>query len=101
MGEVIHSRLQQGLKHNPLWHTIRQRQVTSGYLQMVSGVVPEVSRYALRITMSQVKPPQANQMERIPGSDPVVLFNGSPSWFSESWVRVRLTLTDSADDGLV
>ena len=75
LGDVIHSELQQGFEHSPLWHTIRQQQVTSGYLQMVSGVVPEVSRYDMRVFISQGQPPQAHQIERIPGSDPVSTFS--------------------------
>ena len=102
LGDVIQYELQQGFEHSPFWHTIRQQQVTSGYLQMVSGVVPEVSRYDMRVTISQGQPPQAHQIESIPGSDPVsTFFNGSPSWFPESWVRVHLSLIDSANDGLI
>ena len=52
LGEVICSEVQQSFEHSPLWHDTAA-QVTSGYLQMVSGVVPEVSRYDMRVTISQ------------------------------------------------
>ena len=102
LGDVIQTELHQGFENSPFWHTIRRRQTTSGYLQMVSGIVPETSRYDMRITMTRGYPPQSHRIERVPGSDPVsTFFNGSPSWLAESWVRVHLSLTDSAAGDLV
>jgi hypothetical protein len=102
LGELIHTELNQGLEYSPFWRTVGQQPGTSGYLQMVSGVVPETSRYDMRITIRRGYPPQAHQSEQIPGSDPInTFFNGSPSWFEESWVLIHLSLSDSADGALV
>jgi hypothetical protein len=102
LGALFHTELNQGFEYSPFWHTVGQSQGASGYLQMVSGVVPETSRYDMRIAMSRGYPPQAHQSEQIPGSDPIsTFFNGSPSWFEESWVRIHLSLSDTADGALV
>jgi hypothetical protein len=102
LGALVHKGLNRDLENSPFWRMVDKRQELSGYLQMVSGIVPEISRYDLRITVSQGYPPQTHQRERIPGSDPIsAFFNGPPSWLDESWVRIHLSLTDSADGILV
>jgi hypothetical protein len=42
----------QGLERSPFWHTLALTQPSSGYLQMVSGIRSELSRYEMQIALS-------------------------------------------------
>ncbi len=102
LGQIVTREFNQGLERSPFWHTLALTQPSSGYLQMVSGIRSELSRYEMQIALSPGFAPEAHQPERVPGSDPVSsFFNGHPSWLEESWVRLDVSLTDAADGKLI
>ena len=84
----------------PHWHVKPVGVQLDRYTQMMTGMNPETSKFELQVTISEGVPPQAHQAEVVPGSDPVSsFFFGSPSKFSEDWVRLQAELieTDSQD----
>lgn len=76
------------------WHAKAFRQPLDSYTATISGLEPEVVRYEARLTVDRAVAPKGHRSERVPGSDPVsTFFSGSPSAFSEDWIRVSMTVT--------
>jgi hypothetical protein len=78
------------------WHPTPVGMQLDDYTQTMTGARPTTSKFALHVTISEGVPPEDHQAEAVPGADPVSsFFNGSPSKFSEDWVRLQAELIET------
>lgn len=94
--------LRNQLSNSSFWSVLGAGLDLNPYLEAVTGFKPTVSQYSFSLTISPGKEPLAHKAEKIPGSDIVsTYFNGSPSWFGESWVRISASLKTKNDENVI
>ena len=84
------------------WRLMPVTPQANAYQKIVSGITDAPAQYEVQITASEGQSPLGHKAEVIPGSDPIQrFFNGTPSMFSETWMRLTVELRSTHDQTLI